>query len=255
MTIVAHAIGISGVPWGKTWLELRAAQGLHADRWGVLQPNVDKKYRPILQTTMTAERVTRFVRHVAKVEMHMDDEATSFISSHSCKPSWLTVTGKRGVAEDIRRIMGYHASGRAQCVELYSRESWTHPMRILGTILEEIRRNLFMPDETQSRRYADGYDPFAIPIHDQLPTAKAASAKRMRTTPADQSDTNVSKVLALKVQLASIKEEADDVSEDTDVEPVRDEEEALGKEWTEEDSWDTLDQVFLRNPDVFVEVN
>ena len=96
MTIVAHAIGISGVQWGKTWLELRAAQGLHAERWGVLQPNVDKKYRPIPQTTMTAERVTWFVRHVAKMEMHMDDEAVSSMSSHTCKPSWLTVWQKKG---------------------------------------------------------------------------------------------------------------------------------------------------------------
>lgn len=63
------------------------------------------------------------------------------------------------------------------------------------------------------------------------------------------------KVLALDVHLTSRKEKDDDLSEDTDVEPARDEEEALGKEWMEEDSWDTLDQVVLRHPDVLVEVS
>ena len=176
MTITAHAVGLTGKRWGKEWLRLRELQGLDAVTWGRLQPNIDHKWQPLEGTTMTADKVTWLIRQVAS-EMEMTSAEISKMSSHSCKPTWLTVLSKRGIQEEIRRRMGYHASGRAQCVELYARNTWTHPMRILGAVLEEIRSGIFRPDRTHSERYLPGYEPFQIVFDCQVPALPQPEAE------------------------------------------------------------------------------
>ena len=71
----------------------------------------------------------------------------------------------------IRRLMGYHASGSTQTVELYARDTWNHPMRILGAIIQEIRSKKFMPDKSHAEQFAEGYEPFKAQFEADLPTA------------------------------------------------------------------------------------
>ena len=99
---------------------------------------------------------------------------------------------KRGVQEPVRRLLGYHASGRQQCVDLYARDTWSHPMRILGSVLHEIRVGLFRPDNSHSQRYEEGYHPFgAFTAEMPLPAEGTKHKLKEEKSQPEQSGTQV----------------------------------------------------------------
>ena len=77
------------------------------------------------------------------------------ITSHSFKASLLSMAAKRGYPLDDRLQMGYHATpGRMALV--YSRDGAARSLRLLESMLSEIRRGQFLPDATRSGRLVSG---------------------------------------------------------------------------------------------------
>ena len=91
--------------WAQTLLDIRREQGLDAEEWGVLQPNIDANYYPIEKTTMPSSKVTLLIRKLLekhKVELKMTKADIAAFSSHSCKATLFCILAKRGVGEDTR---------------------------------------------------------------------------------------------------------------------------------------------------------
>jgi len=169
VTVCAHAVFITGRHWAREWLDNRANIGMSAENLGFLQQNVNKDWRPVPDAEpMNSDKVTYLIRMICK-NLGMNDAECMEYSSHSCKPCFVTVGSKRGINRELRRMLGYHASGRQECVELYSRENWSAPMRVLGCILHEIREGIFFPDKEYGHRFRKGYEPFKVKFDDPLP--------------------------------------------------------------------------------------
>lgn len=221
LQVVAHTKGVSGLLWGKEWLALRKQLKM-AETFDVLHPNIDGQWKPIKGTTMPSEKVTSLIRMFLVNEMGLTNQEAAKYSSHSCKPTFLTVLAKRGVLEDIRRVLGYHASGRQQMVELYARTAWSHPMRVLAAVLKEIRAKKFRPDESHSRRYADDYDPFGslnmeMPFVKGIPKLEEAGATTGREAQEERKeDDEVEKRQGSLSETMEGLEAEDDAKEDLD---------------------------------------
>ena len=114
VTVVAHAWGVSGLHWGKVWLDLRKELNMSAKTDGVLHQNIDRHWKPVPGTLLHCDKVTWLVRRLCTQELHMSPEQALEYSSHSCKAWALSIGAKRGVHRDTRRIWGYHAKGKQE---------------------------------------------------------------------------------------------------------------------------------------------
>ena len=80
------------------------------------------------------------------------------MTSHSCKCTCLSFLAKRGVSIEDRLTLGYH-SNKMRMALTYSRDSAARPLAILSHVLQEIRLQIFEPDNTRSGRLKAGAKP------------------------------------------------------------------------------------------------
>ena len=80
------------------------------------------------------------------------------LTSHSCKCTCLSFLAKRGVSIEDRLTLGYH-SNKMRMALTYSRDSAARPLAILSHVLQEIRLQIFEPDNTRSGRLNPGAKP------------------------------------------------------------------------------------------------
>ena len=159
--VIAHAVGHSNAKWAQCWLKARKHLNQDAAKDECLQQNVNHTCLPIRNTTINSGKITFILRQfLSRNFPEMENTVILKFSAHSCKATLLTPLARRGVDRHIRRLLGYHATGSDQVVELYARDALAHPMVILKSVMNEIRDGLFMPDNMIHERYAPGFSPF-----------------------------------------------------------------------------------------------
>ena len=77
------------------------------------------------------------------------------LTSHSCKCTILSWLAKRGDEWADRMALGGHVSFMKSAI-VYSRDAMARPIRVLESLLLDVRLGRFAPDETRSGRFKPG---------------------------------------------------------------------------------------------------
>jgi hypothetical protein len=152
LTRVGLSQGLADRQWAPVWLRLRSDLVLSAAADQPLLP------LPIHEVGdglgWSAGEVTSFDtglhgRHIF-VKFGSDPSALKGIGSHSLKATTLSWAAKGGLAEEDRRILGYHADGNDRAVSDYARDVFAEPLRALVCLVGKIAGGLFYPDASRS---------------------------------------------------------------------------------------------------------
>ena len=96
---------------------------------------------------LDSDEASAWLRKILGVE----DGAARKVSSHSCKCTCLSYAAKRGFPHADRMVLGYH-SQNVKMALCYSRDSQARPLRLLQSLLSEIRLGVFVPDASRAGR-------------------------------------------------------------------------------------------------------
>ena len=152
LPMVAIARGVVEREWVTTWFEVRDLLGIKSPPHHCVMPAPDREGLP-LSRPLTSSEAGKWFRRLMSCECEAGDPKR--ITSHSFKASLLSMAAKRGYPLDDRLQMGYHATpGRMALV--YSRDGAARSLRLLESMLSEIRRGQFLPDATRSGRLVSG---------------------------------------------------------------------------------------------------
>ena len=147
---VAHATGVTGLPWAERWLSARAALGLDANIDGYILP-ASLAGEPEVIGRATTTMVTIFLREfLASLDC---DWVVSNIGSHSLKATLLSWAAKFGLPPTVRRKLGGHSKPKERSTIAYSRDELAGPLRQLKDVLDAVKLGRFDPDATRSGRW------------------------------------------------------------------------------------------------------
>ena len=148
MLVVAPTIGVSGLRWAEAWLQGRRCANLDASVSGTLLP------APALSGGWSTVPMSTCELAVALHELLLKKgfsaDQLKDIGSHSLKTTCLSWCAKRGLEQDVRRLLGYHRVPGEQSTAAYSRDEMAGPLRKLAAVLADIRGERFDPDATRS---------------------------------------------------------------------------------------------------------
>lgn len=151
MHAVAPAKGVVADHWIKNWMAVRESLGISFNSKYPTMPAPGADSSPTLRPLTTGEMA-------AWVKLILEREGIELsgrgISSHSCKTTLLSWLAKRGDSYEDRLALGGHVSFMKSCVT-YSRDNLSRPLRILESLLEEVRLGVFRPDESRSGRFVE----------------------------------------------------------------------------------------------------
>ena len=106
--LVGHAVGLSGYPWARAWLEARRSYNLDADIDRCLFRAVGADGTFLIRKRSSSEMGVwlreLFVRHGGYTPDDIQD-----VGSHSLKDTHLSWLAKAGVKHGTRRLLGGHA--------------------------------------------------------------------------------------------------------------------------------------------------
>ena len=149
LTAVAPSLGVSDEPWVPAWMEIRKELGIDLDLGHPTMPAPDSDGRATKRPLGTDE-MKHWLHLVLKNKGHSLENRR--LTSHSCKCTVLSWLSKRGDDWTDRMALGGHVSFMKSVV-VYSRDAVSRPLRILDSLLRDIRLGQFAPDETRSGRF------------------------------------------------------------------------------------------------------
>ena len=148
MPLVCPVLGISGVQWIKHWLETFENFGVSLEQvpFGPVcrAPGTDGE---LCERGCTSDEITTFLNVLLKSE--------SRATSHSLKHTTLSWSSSYGIDEQSRTLLGHHALPGSKALMVYSRDMLTRPLHLYCSMLVNIRRDHFRPDEARSSRIID----------------------------------------------------------------------------------------------------
>jgi hypothetical protein len=148
LPVVGLAGGLSGRPWARAFIELRAKAGLHAEKDGTLLPN------PLSGGGFGGGRLSTAAGGVwLKTVFSKAGFDVAGRGTHSAKATLLSWLAKAGVGMAARRLLGGHAKPGDRSALEYSRDALAGPLRELEKITTLVRMGQFNPDETRSGRW------------------------------------------------------------------------------------------------------
>ena len=150
MPLVAPLQGVTEVDWSKIWLE------------SMLELNVDINYEPfgaicrapsqgggLCARSCTSEEIGAFINKLLKTG------SDNSISSHSFKHTTLVWCSAYGLDEPSRTLLGHHELQGSKSMAVYSRDMLTRPLQLYCSMLSNIRKDHFRPDESRTSRMLD----------------------------------------------------------------------------------------------------
>ena len=147
--VVGWATGVSGLPWARAWLKLRAAAGCDAEVDGTLMPEILAAGEFGSARMKTQDAGLILYSMLAKDGIQ---EVKQF-GAHSAKATLLSWAAKAGLSRSDRRLLGGHSDSRDKSMEGYSRDVLAKPLKSLADMLEQVRTGRFEPDATRSGRW------------------------------------------------------------------------------------------------------
>ena len=150
MPLVAPLLGVTDTDWSRHWVE------------AMLELKVDINFEPfgaicrapahdgtLCARSCTSEEVSAFINKFLKT-----GEGNS-ISSHSFKHTTLAWCSAYGLDEPSRTLLGHHELQGAKSMAVYSRDMLTRPLQLYCSMLANIRKDHFRPDESRTSRMLD----------------------------------------------------------------------------------------------------
>eukprot|EP00435_Cladocopium_sp_Y103_P006727 s5228_g2.t1 len=150
LPLVAPCIGVVPGNWGAAWCECRRELGIHDMKQFPLMPAPDPQQIPTVRPLSSTEAGS-WMRDL--LQINHDDKSVRF-SSHSLKSTCLSYAAKRGCSFEDRLSLGYHTQHLKMAL-VYSRDGSSRPLRVLESILKEIRTKVFNPNDTRSGRLSN----------------------------------------------------------------------------------------------------
>ena len=141
--------GIRDRDWADAWLAKRKACGLTTPGDGTpLMPEVLVNGRFGAAPLRTSE-ASRWIRELF-INSGWTSSAVKEISTHSLKATTLSWAAKHGMCLQSRTILGYHVLSSEMTTLHYSRDALSGPLREMQGVYDDIRSNIFKPDESRS---------------------------------------------------------------------------------------------------------
>ena len=159
----APGAGVTCENWAAEWLVLRNKLNIQLGDGRPTFPAPREDGTPSMRALSTQEMKAWVV---ALLENNGHDLESRRITSHSCKTTMLSWLSKMGVSFEDRLILGGHV-GHVRSAVVYSRDVLGRPLRILETMLEQVRQGLFVPDANRSGRF------LAPRMSEELPESRA----------------------------------------------------------------------------------
>ena len=145
----APGLGVVDDTWASVWLDVRRELGIDFELRHPTMPAPLEDGSPGLRP-LTTEEMKRWIHMILEKRGHVIGDRR--LTSHSCKATLLSWLSKYGVSFDDRLILGGHV-GHFKTALVYSRDSLGRPLRVLEGMLSDIRKGLFLPDESRSGRF------------------------------------------------------------------------------------------------------
>ena len=148
MPLVCPLLGITGCNWVESWM----------CSWKDLCIDIDKQpFGPLCRAASpsgglckracSSEEISVFINAVLR--------ATDPASSHSLKHTTLEWCSSYGIDEDARKLLGHHSLNGGKALAVYSRDLLHRPLQLYCSMLRNIRRDHFRPDESRTSRLID----------------------------------------------------------------------------------------------------
>jgi len=152
LVMMGPRLGVSGIDWIAEYLRFREDSCLPLGKYPLF-PAFDEgswSTLPANQSDINA------IFKACLFECGAEEAAA--VTSHSFKATYLKMAASYGIPSDARRALGYHKRASESSVRAYARDSLSHPVRLLISMLDEIQRGTFNPDERlgASRPLASG---------------------------------------------------------------------------------------------------
>ena len=147
LPLVAPCEGVVSGNWGELWCQSRKELGIHDLNNFPLMPAPDSAQEPT-ERPLSSTEAGSWMRALLKVDC---TNKTVRYSSHSLKATCLSYAAKRGLAFEDRLSLGYHTQSLKMAL-VYSRDGASRPLRVLESLLKEIRNRQFNPNDTRSGR-------------------------------------------------------------------------------------------------------
>ena len=148
MPLVCPLLGVTGCNWVESWMA----------SWKDLSIDIDKQpFGPLCRAASssgglckracTSDEISVFINAVLR--------ATDPASSHSLKHTTLEWCSSYGIDEDARKLLGHHSLNGGKALAVYSRDLLHRPLQLYCSMLRNIRRDHFRPDESRTSRLID----------------------------------------------------------------------------------------------------
>jgi len=149
LPLVACSVGVSGLPWARSWLSLRQRAGLNAKSDRTLMPELLAGWS-FGAGRMTTSAGIILLRDIA---LGSDTPNRERFGTHSSKATVLSWLAKSGVDKSTRRLLGGHVEAGDTSMLEYSRDALAGPLREVMALYERIKTGQFRPDVTRSGRW------------------------------------------------------------------------------------------------------
>jgi len=180
LPIVAPMVGVSGLPWGRAWVNLRQEAGLNASEAGTLLQapgSVNTWSRASLRTC----EFGNFLRGLLS-GLGFAASSLACVGSHSLKVTCLSWSAKFGVNKEICRALGYHAAPGDKSVAAYDRSGMAGPLRDLVQVVRAVGDGSFNPDATRSGRFP------AVPVASSSSSSSSSRSSSISASSGDSGD-------------------------------------------------------------------
>ena len=152
LTAVAPNLGIADEPWLQVWLDVRNQLGIDFNGGMPTMPAPNSEGVPTRRPLSTDEMKRWLHLMLAAKGIGLIGRR---LTSHSCKCTILSWLAKRGDDWADRMALGGHVSFMKSAI-VYSRDAMARPIRVLESLLLDVRLGRFAPDETRSGRFKTG---------------------------------------------------------------------------------------------------
>ena len=150
MPLVAPALGVTSASWAVRWAKVAEEVGLgfSGDRKGPVLPAPDQR-GGWTKRSVEAGEVTKWLHALLA---RSGNAASPGTTSHTVKSTVLSWCAKYGMARHPRLQLGHHTSGDGS-LDTYGRDTLAPALLQLTSMLDSIRRGMFLPDLTRSGRF------------------------------------------------------------------------------------------------------
>ena len=151
LNLTAPGVGVHGSDWVGAWMQCMVTLNIdpHSANGSCLMPAPGDDGRP-LKRAVESDEAGCWLRLLLGEAVKRCDSVRK-LSSHSLKSTMLSFAAKRGYSLPDRLSMGHHAHP-FKMADVYARDAQARDLRLLDSLIAEIRAKRFLPDESRAGR-------------------------------------------------------------------------------------------------------